>query len=128
MPEDTIPEKLVRLRYMHNLEREEFADLLNFHWSTVQHWEIDGVMPKPESILKLCNYYKVPLNYFHEYYNIYYNVPGDKIRKWKEKNNYTYKDCYSKLDITHSCFGRLLNGRINLSYDMYLKLKEIGAL
>ena len=112
---------------MHNLEREELAKLLNFHWDTLKGWEFNDVMPKPESVKILCEFFNVQLHYFHEYYTIYFNNPETQIRKWKEKNNLTYKQATQLLDITHSGFGRLINGKIKLSYDMYIKLKKSGA-
>jgi transcriptional regulator with XRE-family HTH domain len=127
MPENNIKEKLIKQRHIHHLEREELADILDFHISTVRHWEVDDIMPKPESILKLCNLYKVPLNYFHKYYYIYYNSPGEKIKAWKNKNRLTYKQACELLDITHSGFGRLLSSKINLSYYTYVKLKKLGV-
>jgi len=57
-----------------------------------------------------------------------YNDPREKIRQWKDKNNYTYTQCSNILNISYSCFGRLLSGKNNLSYCMYKKLKEVGSL
>jgi transcriptional regulator with XRE-family HTH domain len=112
---------------MHNLERDELARLLNFHWDTLQGWELHNIMPKPDSIKKLCNFFNVPLDYFNEYYTIYFNNPGAKIKTWKDNNGLTYRQATEILGITHSGFGRLLSGKINLSYNMYLKLKKLGA-
>ena len=82
------------------------------------------MLPKPESILKLCEYFKVSPTYFHEYYKVYFDNPGGKIRTWKDKNNYTYNQAMEMLNISYSEFGRLMNGRLSLSYEMYLKLKK----
>lgn len=114
---------------MYNLEREDFADIINHHWSTVKSWETEDIPPKPNSIKDICNKFNLSLKYFHEYYNIYYdNNYTEKIQDWKNKNNYTYSDITMLLNITHSNFGRLLNGKINLSYNVYLKLKEFEVI
>lgn len=112
---------------MHNLKRDELSQLLDLHCDTLEGWELHNVMPKANSIKKLCNFFNMPLDYFHIYYNIYFDNPGAKIKKWKEDKGLTYRQACELLNITHSGFGRLLNGRINLSYDMYLKLKKLGA-
>ncbi|ENK0557980.1 helix-turn-helix transcriptional regulator [Clostridium botulinum] len=127
LPENTIGEKIIKLRYMHNIERSEFAKLLNFHLDTLESWELHNVMPKPNSIKKLCEFFNVSLEYFHNYYSIYFDNPGAKIKEWKENKDLTYKQACNLLNITHSGFGRLLHGKINLSYNMYLKLKKLGA-
>ena len=128
MPENTIAEKLVKLRYTHNLERDELAKILNFHHDTLDAWERHNIMPKPENILILCEYFHVPLKYFHEYYIIYFDNPGEKIKKWKDNKGLTYREASKLLGITHSGFGRLLSGKVHLSYELYLKLKKLGTL
>ncbi|OPJ63392.1 helix-turn-helix domain-containing protein [Clostridium oryzae] len=114
MPESTIAEKLIKLRYMHNLEREEFAEQLNFHWDTVEGWELHNIMPKPQNIKKLCEFYNVSLEFFHIYYKIYFDNPEEKIKAWKEKNNYTYEDLMDMLGVSHSAVARLMNGKIKI--------------
>ena len=123
-PENTLAEKLIKLRLSHNLDRKPFAHALDFHFDTVQRWEIENVMPKPENIKIIAEFYDRSLGYFHEYYEIYYSNYSRKIKVWRDKNNYTYSDMMRILNISHSGFGRLLNGRIALSYEMYLKMKK----
>ncbi|SMC29589.1 hypothetical protein SAMN02745134_03948 [Clostridium acidisoli DSM 12555] len=127
MPETTIADKIIKLRYTHNLRQEDLADLLNMHCSAIDGWEVHNVMPKPISIDKLCKLFNLPYNYFHEYYKIYFNNPGEKIKSWKIKNKLTYEKLSKLLGITHSCVGRLLNNKINLSYNIYMELKKLGA-
>ena len=125
LSEYTVGEKIIKLRLMKNIGREEFARLLHFHCDTLEGWELHNVMPKPENILKLCEFYHVTLGYFHEYYELYYNNPGKLVRVWKDKNSYSYPDAMKLLNISHSGFARLLSGKISLSYEMYLKLKGL---
>ena len=82
-------------------------------------------MPKPENIKLIAEFYDKSLGYFHDYYEIYCSDYISKVKLWKDKNNYTYSDMMRILNISHSGFGRLLNGRIALSYEMYLKMKEL---
>jgi transcriptional regulator with XRE-family HTH domain len=124
LPQNTIAEKIRKIRKTHNLEREELATIINHHWSSIKAWEMENVPPKPSSIKDICYKLNLPLDYFHEYYSIYYDNYRDTLRNWKTINNYTYADIISMLNISHSALARLLNGKINLSYDMYLKLKK----
>lgn len=110
---------------MNNLEREDLASLLNVHVDTINHWEVHNVMPQPENIKKICEFFKVSLGYFNEYYNIYYSNYTSAIKMWKAKNNYTYSNITAMLNISHSGLARLMNKKINLSYTMYLKLKRL---
>lgn len=97
------------------------------HCDTIEGWEIHNVMPKPKNIQKLCNLFNLSYNYFHEYYSIYFNNPGEKIKAWKIKNKLTYGQACKLLGITHSFFGRLINAKGNLSYYIYVELKKLGA-
>lgn len=101
---------------------------MGVHLDTIVKWEANNIYPKPENIKVICDTFSLKLNYFEDYYYTYYNNPGDKIRLWKNKNNYTYADCCRLLNISNSYLGRLINNKINLSYEIYKKLKEVGAL
>ena len=58
---------------------------------------------------------------------MYFDNAGKRVRVWNDKNSYSYLDAMKLLNISHSGFARLLSGRISLSYEMYLKLKKLGA-
>lgn len=128
LPESSFSEKIIKLRKINNLERKDLAARLGVHLDTIVKWETENIMPKPESIKIICIKFNLTLSYFGDYYSTYYNSPGDKIKLWKNKNNYTYADCSRLLNISHSYIGRLINNKINLSYKVYEKLKEVGAL
>lgn len=128
LPEDSFSEKIIKLRKINNLERKDLAAKLGVHLDTIVKWEANNIYPKPENIKVICDTFSLKLNYFEDYYYTYYNNPGDKIRLWKNKNNYTYADCCRLLNISNSYLGRLINNKINLSYEIYKKLKEVGAL
>ena len=128
LPEDTVFQKIIKIRKTHNLDRYEFAKTIGHHWSTVQHWEIDNVPQKPESIKDICNAYDYNLKYFGEYYHAYFNAPGELIRKWKLKHGYSYSQCARILGLSYSGFARIMNGKINLSIGMYQLLKRNNIL
>lgn len=56
-------DKIIKLRYTHNLRQEDLADLLNMHCSAIDGWEVHNVMPKPISI-KEKSYIKMKVNHF----------------------------------------------------------------
>ena len=126
LPEITIAEKIIKLRKTHNLERHELADMLGLHFDTVIRWE-QGVFPKPENVKLLGELFCIPIEYFHEYYSIYYSSYQGKIREWKDKNKYSYSMAAGILGVSHSGFARLLSGKVRLSYDMYLKLQSMDV-
>lgn len=128
LPEDTFFQKVTKIRKLNNLDREDFAKKIGHHWSTVQRWEINGVFPKPETVKDICTTFGYNLNYFGEYYYVYFNSPGELIRKWKLENNYSYSKCARILGVSYSGFSRLMNGQINLSYEIYLRLKRNNIL
>ncbi|MEG2657686.1 MAG: helix-turn-helix transcriptional regulator, partial [Clostridium sp.] len=127
LPDITFSEKIIKLRKINNLERTDLSSILNLHIDTIFKWESGDVYPLPESIKSICKSFNLDFSYWGDYYYTYYNNPADKIKLWKLNNNYTYATCSSILNITPSCFGRLINNKIALSYSMYLKLKTIGV-
>jgi transcriptional regulator with XRE-family HTH domain len=127
LEEDTIGEKIIKLRKVHNLNQKEFAKIIGHHFDTVLHWETHDVMPKPESIKNICDKFDLPLKYFHEYYYFYFNDPGERIRRWKEKRKYTYSKCCKFLGVSDCTLKKLVSRRIGLSYEMYLRLKDNGV-
>lgn len=125
LPENTIGEKIIKLRLSHDMDRETLAKTLHFHVDTIEGWEIHNVMPQPLNIKKLCNFFKVEPEYFHEYYQFYFNNPEDKIREWMQKNGFTYGRAAEVLGISRSGMGRLLNGKLKISFNIYLQLKQL---
>lgn len=127
LPENTIAEKILKIRKMNNLERKDLGKILGLHHDTIVQWELFDVMPKPLNIKLICNKFNLPLSYFNEYYHVYFNNPGTLIRAWKDKNKYTYPQCCSIFNISHSGFVRIINNKIALSYEMYCKMKTAGV-
>jgi transcriptional regulator with XRE-family HTH domain len=128
LPDDTLALKIIKIRRMYNLERESFATLIGHHLTTVKQWETKDVPPNPSSIKNISDILNIPLSYFNEYYNIYFSNYIAKIRNWKDTSKLTYSDITKLLDISNSGLARLLNGKINLSYSIYMKLKELKVL
>lgn len=112
------------MRLSSNLERLQLAKILNLNLDTIEGWELYNIMPRPENLLKLSNYFNKEISYFHDYYRIYYSNYSENIMKWKNNNKYSYLDIAKILNISRSSVIRLINGTFSLSYEMYLKLKK----
>lgn len=106
------------------MDRETLAKILHFHVDTMEGWEIHNVMPQPLNIKRLCGFFKVEPGYFHEYYRFYFNNPECKIKEWMEKNRLTYDKAAEVLGISRSGVGRLLNGKLKVSFNVYITIKK----
>lgn len=127
LPENTIAEKLIKLRKINNLTRKDFAKLTNFHITTVQQWEVLNIIPKPSSIKVICDFYNISLKYFGDYYYWFFNNPEKKFYEWKNYNQYSYSYCSKLFNVSDTTLKRLVSGKILLSYDMYIKFKNAGV-
>ena len=64
LPEDSFSDVIYKLRKMHGLSREVFAERVNRHASTIKEWE-DGVKtPTRTSIEKVCTVFGLDIGTF----------------------------------------------------------------
>ena len=63
-PNDTINEKIYKLRKRHKLSRNKFADMLGVTVATINNWERKGFMPYQKNIKKICTVFSVDMEYF----------------------------------------------------------------
>lgn len=42
---------------------------------SLELWESNKIISAPKSIQKICNLFNLSLDYFSEYYSLYYNHP-----------------------------------------------------
>lgn len=127
LPENTIAEKIYKIRKQHKLERSEFALLINHHISTVQAWEVNNIYPQPSSIKDICDCFNIKISFFGNYYYWFYNNPGIKFKEWKLANEYSYPECAKIFNVSESCIKRIVSGKCKLSYEMYIKFKNRGV-
>lgn len=127
LPENTLSEKIIKVRKCNNLDRIEFGEAIGHYWSSVQQWELNEIYPKPNTIKDICDTFNVNLKYFGDYYYWVFNNPGKKFKEFKENESYSYP-YYAKLfNVSDSALKRIVGGRTELSYSMYLKFKELGV-
>lgn len=127
LPENTIGERIKKCRLKLGLSREVFAKSIRSELKTVALWEQDKIMPTAPSIKKISDTYNIPLDYFHDYYYIYYNDPIEKFLKWKEQNSYTYKQLGKILKADTSTIHNFASGKYKLSFILYSQLNELGV-
>ena len=127
LPENTLSKKIIKVRISNNLDRIEFGKAIGHYWTSVQQWGLNEIYPKPNTIKDICDTFNVDLKYFGDYYYWVFNNPGKKFKEFKENEGLSYP-YYSKLfNVSDSSLKRIVSGKIELSYSMYLKFKEIGV-
>ena len=128
MPETTLAQKIIKLRYINNIERINLARILNCHIDTVIAWEVEGIMPTPNNIEKLCTFFNKEASFFHEYYEILTSNYTDKILEFKKNKQMSYLELSTLLGISYSCLKRILSKKITLSFKIYNTLKSLKII
>ena len=126
LPEDTLGQRIRKVRKQHNMDRIQFGKSIGHHESSIQSWEEDALYPIPNSIKDICNFLNIDIKYFGDYYYWHFNHPEEKFKEWKTCNEYSFSECAKIFNVTDSTLKRLCNGRQSLSYDMYKKFKDKG--
>jgi len=127
LPENTLAEKIIKIRKCNNLDRIEFGEAIGHYWSSVQQWELNEIYPKPNTIKDICDTFNVDLKYFGDYYYWVFNNPGKKFKEFKENSGHGYS-YYAKLfNVSDSGLKRITSEKIQLSYSMYIKFKELSV-
>jgi hypothetical protein len=127
LPEKILSEKIIKVRMSNNLDRKEFAEAINHHLSSIQSWELNGIYPNPNSIKNISNKFNVDLKYFGDYYYWVFNNPGKKFKEFKENEGHSYTYYSKLLNISDSSLKRIVSGKIQLSYEMYLQFEKLGV-
>ncbi|OOM13481.1 hypothetical protein CLOSAC_15670 [Clostridium saccharobutylicum] len=127
MPANTVGQKILKQRLIRNIERKDFCKMINAEKKTVELWELHDLVPAAKSIKKICDLFKIPLEYFGDYYSMYFKKPEKLFVEWKTRNNYSYSNCVRILDCSKSALITFVRGDYGLSYDMYFKMKEVGV-
>lgn len=126
LPEDTIGEKIRKHRLLYGLEKEKFCKMINTEEKSLELWESHKIIPVPKSIKKIYDLFNLPLDYFGEYYSLYYNHPEKLFLEWKSRNGYSYKKCVIILECSESTIINFVNEKYGMSYEMYFKTKKVG--
>ena len=120
-------EKIIKIRKYNNLDRIKLGEAIGHYWSYVQQWELNEVYPKPNSIKDICDTFNVDLKYFGDYYYWVFNNPGNKFKEFKENECQSYSYYANLFNVSDSALKRIVGGKTELSYSMYLKFKGLGV-
>lgn len=100
--------------------------MINAEKKTVELWELYVLITAAKSVKKVCYLFELPLEYFGEYYAIYFRNPEESFVEWKNRNGYSYSDYVMILEFSRSALLTFVRGDYDISYDMYLKIKKVG--
>lgn len=120
--EDSIADKIKKIRLSYNLTRKQMAKILNCHHTTIQDWENNNILPSIKMALNICDKFSVELRYLGTYYEYALYPPIDSIRHWMSINNLSYNQASYILSVSDSTLKRLLRGKIKLSYNLFILL------
>lgn len=56
--------RLAQLRLLHGFRQKDLAKKMNVSVSSIVNWETESYVPSPQSIMKLANFYELPISYF----------------------------------------------------------------
>ena len=112
---------------INNLDRKEFGEAIGHYWSSVQQWELNEIYPKPNTLKDICDTFNVDLKYFGDYYYWVFNDPGKKFKEFKENEDHSYSYYANLFNVSDSSLKRIVGETTELSYNMYLKFKELGV-
>lgn len=106
------------------MDRHKFCRELKIELNDLYNWEHDLVVPSAKSIRKICDYFKIELSYFDEYYSWYYSNYEEAFLKWKKDNNYSYSQCAMILGLHKGGLVKFVHREYGPSYKLYLLLKD----
>ena len=62
--DDTIADKIYKLRGRNNIRLEDFAKMIGSTRNIVRRWELGQSNPRKESLEKVCNVFGLDISYF----------------------------------------------------------------
>lgn len=126
LPENSVGEKIRKLRLTHGLQCPDLAESINTQVHNIWEWESDANRPSAPVVKRMADYFNIPIEYFGDYYFEYFNNPLEKIERWFLINNISNIKAEDILNITDSTLWALRSKKYNMSYEVYIKLKKAG--
>ena len=136
-----LPDRIKELRKSADMTQEEFGQMLGVVKSTVSLYESGKSTPNDEIKKKICNYFKVSLDYLLGLTNDKYNIPNISDEEWRypptenrfgkilteyrKDNTLTRAEFAEQLDISEDLETKLEIG-VNLpSFDLIKKMVSV---
>ena len=110
---------LINIRETNNFSQEEISKILNTSQSNYSRWETGKEYIPLKKLNKLCNYFKVSMDYvmgiskintFKTASNLDSKILGNNIKKLREEQNITQEELAHILNTTQSTISAYENG------------------
>ncbi len=130
-------ERLKQIREMQELTQKELANILNVERSTYAGWETGKDTIPLRRLNKLCDYYKVSIDYAtgltndstcYKVIDIDAKTVGKNLKKLRKKHNLVQKDIFIPLNTTSSTYSAYETGKVLIKTDfIYTIAKEYNS-
>lgn len=130
-------ERLKQIREMQELTQKELANILNVERSTYAGWETGKDTIPLKRLNKLCDYYKVSIDYAtgltndstcYKVIDIDAKTVGKNLKKLRKKHNLVQKDIFIPLNTTSSTYSAYETGKVLIKTDfIYTIAKEYNS-
>ena len=130
-------ERLKQIREMQELTQKELANILNVERSTYAGWETGKDTIPLRRLNKLCDYYKVSIDYAtgltndstcYKVIDIDAKTVGKNLKKLRKKHNIVQKDIFIPLNTTSSTYSAYETGKVLIKTDfIYTIAKEYNS-
>ncbi len=130
-------ERLKQIRETQELTQKELANILNVERSTYAGWETGKDTIPLRRLNKLCDYYKVSIDYAtgltndstcYKVIDIDAKTVGKNLKKLRKKHNLVQKDIFIPLNTTSSTYSAYETGKVLIKTDfIYTIAKEYNS-
>ena len=130
-------ERLKQIREMQELTQKDLANILNVERSTYAGWETGKDTIPLKRLNKLCDYYKVSIDYAtgltndstcYKVIDIDAKTVGKNLKKLRKKHNLVQKDIFIPLNTTSSTYSAYETGKVLIKTDfIYTIAKEYNS-
>lgn len=130
-------ERLKQIRETQELTQKELANILNVERSTYAGWETGKDTIPLKRLNKLCDYYKVSIDYAtgltndstcYKVIDIDAKTVGKNLKKLRKKHNLVQKDIFIPLNTTSSTYSAYETGKVLIKTDfIYTIAKEYNS-
>lgn len=128
MPEATLGNKIRKHRLLKRFYKKDLAEYIGVVTYTIDSYELGLSYPLPEKLIKIAEYFKMPIEYFYDdYYEFVFGNYGEQIKNWRKKDGLTYKDAAKIIGIdpkTLSSWERMINYPDRVMYEKLMAVMK----
>ncbi|BDR80992.1 helix-turn-helix transcriptional regulator [Clostridium tetani] len=120
---DTIGERIRKLRKMQNLTSKELGKKVSLTASGIINYENNMVYPPRKIILKLYKILGEDL-LCDDYSRFIVKDYRSILENWRLKNNLTKRETAKRLNISENFYSELIKGKYELTHSLFLKIES----